>query len=289
MILNKLNYWRSVHRTKATRARARARLEMLRQFFLTGLDEPLKNKLRYKEFKDYIELVRETDKYDNRIQAEKEESSKQEFVNAVTSTVSPSDSQLLWAAIDNIRNKQSETVGAIASTSRPTAGETEPTISSSGFDMLAKRLDEVIKSLNNARQPVQRPPKQLAMATQPATVPPIQVAYQPNFQGPPFHPPPQHQPTFNHIYRPQPAFCPQTRPPAPSVTCNFCGHKGHYESHCRKKEAARAAAMSRTPHPEGERDRMITCHTCGVVGHLSTTCPNGGSNIPGPLNGQGNA
>ena len=66
---------------------------MLRQFFLTGLDEPLKNKLRYKEFKDYIELVRETDKYDNRIQAEKEESSKQEFVNAVTSTVSPSDSQ----------------------------------------------------------------------------------------------------------------------------------------------------------------------------------------------------
>jgi hypothetical protein len=47
--------------------------------------------------------------------------------------------------------------------------------------------------------------------------------------------------------------------------------------------------MSRAPHAEGERDRMITCHTCGVVGHLSTTCPNGGSNIPGPLNGQGNA
>ena len=72
-------------------------------------------------------------------------------------------------------------------------------------------------------------------------------------------------------------------------TCNFCGHKGHYESHCRKKEAARAAAMSRAPHAEGERDRMITCHTCGVVGHLSTTCPNRGFNIPGPLNGQGNA
>jgi len=281
-----------------TQAEEATRLEMLRQKFLTGLDGPLKNKVRYKEFKDYEELVRETDKYDNRLQAEKEESSKREFVNAVTSTVSPSDSQLLWAAIDNIRNKQSETVGAIASSSRPTVGEAEPPISSSGFDMLAKRLDEVIKALNNARQPVQRPPKQPATSTQSAAAPPIQVAYQPNFQGPPFHPPPQHRPTFNHIYRPPTyatppqqaqAFRPQTRPPAPSVTCNFCGHKGHYESHCRKKEAARAAAMSRAPHAEGERDRMITCHTCGVVGHLSTTCPNGGSNIPGPLNGQGNA
>ena len=85
------------------------------------------------------------------------------------------------------------------------------------------------------------------MATQPATVPPMQVAYQPNFQGPPFHPPIQHQPTFNHIYRPPTyatphqqaqAFRPQTTPPAPYVTCIFCGHKGHYESYCRKKEAA---------------------------------------------------
>jgi hypothetical protein len=33
------------------------------------------NKVCYKEFKDYEELVRETDKYDNRLQAEKEESS----------------------------------------------------------------------------------------------------------------------------------------------------------------------------------------------------------------------
>ena len=92
--------------------------------------------------------------------------------------------------------------------------------------MLAKRLYEVIKALNNARQPVQRPPKQPAMSTQSAAAPPIQVAYQPNFQGPPFHPPPQHQPTFNHIYRPPTyatppqqaqAFCPQTRPPAPHL------------------------------------------------------------------------
>jgi hypothetical protein len=66
--------------------------------------------------------------------------------------------------------------------------------------MLAKRLDEVIKALNNARQPVQRPPKQPAMSTQPATTPPIQVAYQPNFRGPPFHLPPSiSQPLTTYI------------------------------------------------------------------------------------------
>jgi hypothetical protein len=87
--------------------------------------------------------------------------------------------------------------------------------------MLAKQLDEVIKALNNVRQPVQRPPKQPAVSTQPATAPPMQVAYQPHFQGTPFHPPPQNQPTFNHIYRPSTyatppqqaqAFRPQTMP-----------------------------------------------------------------------------
>ena len=162
---------------------------------------------------------------------------------------------------------------------------------------MGKRFDEVINALNNVRQPIQRPPKQPPMPAQPFAAPNFQVAYQPPPQSSSFRPR-QNNPTFNHIYRPPTyatppqeaqTFRPQTRPPAPSVTCNFCDHKGHYESQCPKKEAACAAAMARAPHAEGERDRMITCHTCGVVGHLSTTCPNGGSNIPGPLNGQGNA
>ncbi len=145
--------------------------------------------------------------------------------------MTPSESQLLWAAIDNNRNKQSETVGAITSSSRTTAEEAEPTSSASRFKMLAKRFDEVIKALNNVRKPVQRPPKQPAVSTQPAASPNVQVAYQPRFHGLFFQPPPQHQPTFNHIYRPSTyvsspqqaqAFRPQTRPTAPSVTCNIC-------------------------------------------------------------------
>ena len=83
-------------------------------------------------------------------QAEKEESSKRAFVNAVTSTVTPSESQLLWSAIDNIRHKHLETVGAI-STSHTVAEAEQPSFLS-GFDMLANWFDEVINEFNNVIQ-----------------------------------------------------------------------------------------------------------------------------------------
>jgi hypothetical protein len=103
------------------------------------------------------------------LEAEKEESSKRAFVNAVTSTVTPSESQLLGLAI-NIRHQQSETVGSISSNSR-TLAEAEPPSSLSGFNMLAKLFDEIMKSLNNVRQPVQHPSRYPSVYAQPVAAP----------------------------------------------------------------------------------------------------------------------
>ena len=132
------------------------------------------------------------------------ESSKRTYLNAVTSTVTSSESQLLWSAIDNIRHKQLETVGAI-STSH-TVVEAEPPSFLSGFDMLANWFDEVINAFNNVRQPVQRPPKQPSVPAQPDAAPNLEVAFQPRPQGSSFQPR-QNNPTFNHIYRP-PTYAP---------------------------------------------------------------------------------
>ena len=62
------------------------RFAMLRHKFLSGLDIPLKNKVRYKKFKHYEELLHETDKYDRRIESESEENNRQVSVDAVTAS-----------------------------------------------------------------------------------------------------------------------------------------------------------------------------------------------------------
>ena len=62
------------------------RFAMLRHKFLSGLDIPLKNKVRYKKFKHYEELLHETEKYDRRIESENEENNRQVSVDAVTAS-----------------------------------------------------------------------------------------------------------------------------------------------------------------------------------------------------------
>jgi hypothetical protein len=49
---------------------------IFRQQFLAGLDLQTKYKVRYKHFRVYEDLVRETDKYDRRLEAKKKKSEK---------------------------------------------------------------------------------------------------------------------------------------------------------------------------------------------------------------------
>jgi hypothetical protein len=135
------------------KAEEATRLQMLRQKFLSGLDLKLKNKVRYKEFKDYEELVRETVKYTRRLEAEKEEGSKREFVNAITTAKASSDSQLIWTAVE----KQNETINAITTGSRMNLQATEiigPTVVVDDINQ------QVAVALSNLLRTAQLPPLQ---------------------------------------------------------------------------------------------------------------------------------
>jgi hypothetical protein len=276
-----------------SKAEEATRLQMLRQKFLSGLDLKLKNKVRYKEFKDYEDLVRETDKYNRRLEAEKEESSKKEFVNAITTAKSSSDTQLIWTAIE----KQNEVINAITTGSR-IVPQINESVAPPAVGLQDDITQKVAIALSNLLQTAQLPP--IRGNPRPQVAPQIgqSANFQPRFhqqrpQGPPYQQRQAYpsyrnqygQPTQPRQILPQQANYPADRPPRSSITCYMCGNKGHYRSECGQRQVGYA----QVPAATDERQRMLTCYTCGVVGHRSNTCPNKGANIPALALRQGNA
>jgi hypothetical protein len=93
--------------------------------------------------------VRETDKYDRRLEAEKEEIRKRKFVNDVTSPLSQSDSHLLWQAIET----QNEKINAITSMSRFNTDPPDKAIELIPNEDLTNRIMEILHHLIACQQP----------------------------------------------------------------------------------------------------------------------------------------
>ncbi|EFX73901.1 hypothetical protein DAPPUDRAFT_324903 [Daphnia pulex] len=126
-----------------TKVEETTRFLILRQKFLAGLDLPTKFKVRYKHFKVYEDLVRETDKYDQRLEAEKEEFRKRKFVNDLTSPLSQSASHLIWQAIET----QNEKINAITSMSRFNTDPPDAAIELIPNEDLTNRIMEILHHL----------------------------------------------------------------------------------------------------------------------------------------------
>jgi hypothetical protein len=114
-----------------TKVEETPRFLILRQKFLAGLDLQKKFKVRYKQFKVYEDLVRETDKYDRRLEAEKEEFRKRKF------------------AIET----QNEKINAITSLSRFNTDPPDKAIELIPNEYLTNRIMEILHHLIACQQP----------------------------------------------------------------------------------------------------------------------------------------
>ena len=86
------------------------RNKIFRQKFIEGLEIELKSKIRHRKIDQFEDLVAEANKYSIRLEVDKEERSKNEFVRAITETT------IGDAKIDSIldlMNKQNESINAI--------------------------------------------------------------------------------------------------------------------------------------------------------------------------------
>ena len=237
------------------KAEETTRFQILRQKFLAGLDLQTKYKVRFKHFKVYEDLVRETDKYDRRLEAEKEEIRKRDSVNAVTAPLSQSDFRLLWQAIEI----QNEKINAITSESRINTQPPDKAIELIPIEDLTHLIMKILHHLTGYQQP-------------PFIAPYLHPTSHQNYnaktkggnnffcQSPSSNPSIQHQ--FVH---------PRTQPfPTPPIKCYFCGNPGHRQRECR--EQARVA--TRMLNSQGEGGRLMTYNNYGAGDHRSSSCPN---------------
>ena len=268
------------------------RLQILRQKFLQGLDQALRNKIRYKPFTTYETMVADTNKYALRMENEREETHKREFVNAVNGHSGPSEIQKLQDMIQ----EQQEKICAL------TMKKTDD----SGFDLhaevrqLSHNVARLMEQFNNrtnnsnfrtkSQEYNERPPNSLFRHRQERQSydRPSQTYDRPRIS--PF----SKRPSIVHFETPPTTatchFCGikghlmkdcrklQQRPAGnetPTITCQFCGNDGHNQEECRKRQ-----------RKIYEEKKPPICYTCRAIGHRSTNCPV--KNQPRPnLTGQG--
>ena len=248
----------------------KTRLLFLRQKFLQGLEPSLRNKVRYKTTKSFEELVNEAHKYSIRMEADKDEKDKREFVSAVSKTndSSPEIKQLI-----NAIEKQNETINAIAGkfsyenkTQHNFQKEADNT-SSSEIDLLAKAVANKL-GLQTSNRPFN---SQLNGRKQ--QQPLNRHHTNDRQQSANFYNKKSYQP--NNSNRPN-------RPNQTNIVCNHCNIPGHLLQNCFKYQREIL-----------ESARPPICYSCKNIGHISTACPNKNSpsnrpNLPSSSRNQGN-
>ena len=230
-----------------------AKLKFLRQKFLQGLDSNLRNKIKYKTLATFEDLVKEAQKYAIRLDEDKEEKDKREFINAVSSP----NAQI---NIPEIKTIISETVNAVTSSFKPNHQFNKPaygdgkanqsSYSNNNTNSYRGRGNGFVHqgSRSNFSRPqlFQTPTNNSYQSN--SFRPQVHNAYRPAFSN--FRPP--FRPSFN-----QQNFRNQT------IYCGYCGYAGHTRENCNKLRRLQSQPAKIPP----------TCVNCNESGHYALVCP----------------
>jgi hypothetical protein len=261
---------------------------ILMQKFIEGLDSKLQTKVKYKEFKDFNELVAATRVYALRLEALETDREKQEFIRSIDGSQDTSSAELkeIKQMIIDQKEAVNKAVANIRHGDKPV--EKKKTESEEIKDVL-NELMQTVKKLQLNKNDVSYPAnaayrKQVSFQTptvnQYSNGRPFPPRF-PNNSGNRQFSNTQNRPTNATPSFPRSSNDTNNRPTQLSIICNFCGYRGHIQADCRRYQRQGL-----------EQAQPPICYSCRDIGHKSNNCPKFRStnrpNIPGSPQNQGN-
>ncbi|XP_045032623.1 uncharacterized protein LOC123474473 [Daphnia magna] len=261
---------------------------ILMQKFIEGLDSKLQTKVKYKEFKDFNELVAATRVYALRLEALETDREKQEFIRSIDGSQDTSSAEL--KEIKQMIIDQKEAVNkAVANIRHGDKPVVEKKTESEEIKDVLNELMQTVKKLQLNKNDVSYPAnaayrKQVSFQTptvnQYSNGRPFPPRF-PNNSGNRQFSNTQNRPTNATPSFPRSSNDTNNRPTQLSIICNFCGYRGHIQADCRSYQRQRL-----------EQAQPPICYSCRDIGHKSNNCPKFRStnrpNIPGSPQNQGN-
>jgi hypothetical protein len=289
---------------------------ILREKFVEGLDEKLQERVKYKKFETFDDLISATRKYSARMEAIGGQGERDDFVNAIKQVAAPNESEL--KEIKQIVREQHETVNAIANVLKQGAKQTEEVVTEQNeLSNSVRELSKAVNFLLSKDEKQQYTKKPMNYPNQVTNFQPAQnIGNSPRLPFKPFinNNTQPNQPFYSKpVWQPQPTSWQQNSqalqqqplqqqnqvnfpPPQPGYQmqrrCYKCGVEGHIRSQCPVQQQSNWSQPQQMSILESANPPV--CYTCREIGHKSFECPlkrtgQNHPNLPGPpLQKQGN-